>query len=144
MNENRLEELKEEKNLKSKDVAKYLKVYESTYSEWEHNKIPLPTRRIIELADFYQVNIDYILKMCDKKINIHTKTTIDLNSIGKRLKKTRKKLGLTLRELAHKINCSFSVIASYERGEKLINGDILISLCKLSNTSIDWILGRLN
>ena len=124
MNENRLEELKEEKNLKSKDVAKYLKVYESTYSEWEHNKIPLPTRRIIELADFYQVNIDYMLKMCDKKINIHTKTTIDLNSIGKRLKETRKKLGLTLRELAHKINCSFSVSASNERGEKLINGDI--------------------
>ena len=47
MNENRLDVLKDERDLKSRDVAKYLNVNESTYSEWEHNKIPIPTRRII-------------------------------------------------------------------------------------------------
>ncbi len=38
---NRLEQLNDERNLKSKDIAKYLQVHESTYSEWEHDKISI-------------------------------------------------------------------------------------------------------
>ena len=53
--ENRLEELKEKFNYKSKDIAEYLKVNKSTYSEWEHNKIPIPTRRLIQFANFYKL-----------------------------------------------------------------------------------------
>lgn len=34
MNENRLEFLKDEMDLKSKEIAKLLNVSESTYSEW--------------------------------------------------------------------------------------------------------------
>jgi len=142
MNENRLENLKEERDLKSKDVAKYLNVNESTYSEWEHNKIPIPTRRIIQLADFYKVNIDYMLKFTDIRKEIKTSTTIDLTLIGNRLKQIRKELGLSLRELGEALNCSYSSLGSYERGENLINCDILISLSKLSKFSIDYILGR--
>ena len=63
MNENRLEMLREEKDLKAKDVASFLNVGESSYSEWEHNKSPIPTKRIIELANFYEVNIDYMLNL---------------------------------------------------------------------------------
>ena len=142
MNTNRLEELKNENNLKSKDVAKILGVNESTYSEWEHNKIPIPTRRLIQIADYYKVNIDYLLKLLNKRITINKVTIIDLKSSGDRIKGIRKNMSLSLRELGSKINCSFSAFASYERGEKLINSDILISLCKISNSSIDYILGR--
>lgn len=85
MKQNRLESLKEELNLKSKDVAKLLKVNESTYSEWENSKIPIPTRRIIELADFYKINIDYIIKLSNTRMNINNKTIIDLKKIGEKL-----------------------------------------------------------
>ena len=70
MFENKLEELKEEKNLKSKDISKYLHVHESTYSEWKHSKIPIPTKRLIELADFYHINIDYMIGLSKNKITI--------------------------------------------------------------------------
>ena len=142
MFDNRLESLKEEKEFKSKDVAKYLKVAESTYSEWEHNKIPIPTRRIVQLADFYEVNIDYILKLSNEKKTIKCTTTLDLESIGNRLKEVRKELDLSLRELGDKLNSAFSSLGSYERGEHLIQSDTLISLCKMSGYSIDWILDR--
>ena len=49
---------------------------------------------------------------------------------------------LTLRELGEKLNTAFSSLGSYERGEYLIQSDTLISLSKLSNCSIEWILGR--
>lgn len=144
MNENRLDGLKEERDLKSRDIAKHLKVNESTYSEWEHNKIPIPTRRIVELADFYNVNIDYMLKLTDIRKEINGKTKLDLELIGNRLKEIRQELDLSLRGLGEKLNCSFSSLGSYERGENLINCEILISLSKYSKYSIDYILGRSN
>ena len=112
MNENRLDVLKDERDLKSRDVAKYLNVNESTYSEWEHNKIPIPTRRIVELADFYNVNIDYMLKLTDTRKVIKGKTKLDLELIGNRLKEIRQELDLSLRGLGDKLNCSFSNIKS--------------------------------
>lgn len=140
MYNNRLEELKEEKNLKSKQIANILGIAESTYSEWERNKIPIPTRRLIQLSNFYEVNIDYILNLSNKKKHINKIENIDLILIGKRLKEIRGNLNLSLRELGKILNTSFSSLASYERGERLIQSDILINLSKISNTSIDYIL----
>lgn len=142
MNENRLEFLKDEMDLKSKEIAKLLNVSESTYSEWEHNKIPIPTKRMIELADFYKVNIDYILKLTIRRLEITKAANLNLKEIGQRLLMIRKELNYSLRELGNILNCSFSALASYERGEKLIISEILINLSKISNHSIDWILGR--
>lgn len=142
MKKNRLEILKEEMDLKSKDIAKILNVAESTYSEWEHNKIPIPTRRIIELADFYKINIDYMLKLTNIKIKINEPTIINLEKIGQKLLIIRKELDYSLRELGNVLNCSFSALANYERGENLIISETLISLSNISNHSIDWILGR--
>lgn len=144
MNTNRLESLKEEKDLKSKDMAKELNVNESTYSEWEHNKIPIPTRRMIQMANYFKVNIDYMLNLSSMRKTINTNDDIDLELIGNRLKEIRQDLDLTLRELGEKLNCSFSSLGSYERGEILINCDTLINICNLSKYSIDWVLGRSN
>lgn len=53
MNENRLEILKDEMDLKSKEIAKLLNVSESTYCKWDHNKISVPAKKMIKLANFY-------------------------------------------------------------------------------------------
>ena len=141
-NHNNLETLRELNNLKAKDIAEKLGVYKSVYSEWENNKTPIPTKRLIELANIYQINIDYLLNLTAKKIIIPESHTITLNEIGTRLKNIRTSLNLSLRDLGKKLNCSFSAFAAYERGEKLINSEILVSFAILSNHSIDYILGR--
>lgn len=142
-NHNNLETLREINNLKAKEVAERLGVYKSIYSEWENNKTPIPTRRLIELANIYQINIDYLLNLTSKKITISDFQSINLKEIGIRLKNIRTSLNLSLRTLGQELNCSFSALAAYERGEKLINSEILISLALLSNVSIDYILGRI-
>lgn len=142
MTNNRLEELNIEKNLKSKDIAKALNISASKYSEWKNNRIPIPTNRLIELADYYKINIDYLLNLTDKRIVINHKTKIDLKDIGIKLKRIRKKQHLSLRSLGEILNVSFTALGYYERGERLIKSDTLISICKLSNTSIDDVLGR--
>ncbi len=142
MSRNKLEDLKEENNLKSKNIAKILSINESKYSEWERDKASIPTKRLIQLADYYNINIDYILNLTKIRVYNKSKTEINLNLIGKRLNQIRNEQKLTLRELGKKLNCSFSSIGSYERGERLIVSHTLINLAKLDNYSIDWILGR--
>ena len=144
INNLRLEDLREEKNLKQIDIANLLKVSKSTYSQWEHSKIPIPTKRIIELADFYQVNIDYILNISKVRKSIKGKTKIDLIRIGNNIKNIRLNLNLTQDELADKLNIDQTTLSKYELGKSLIQIDPLIGLSKLNNYSIDYILNRDN
>ena len=144
MPKNNLYKIRESNDLKAKDIATYLNVSRSNYSEWENNKTPIPTKRIIELANLYKINIDYLLDLSPYKIEIKTPTKINLIKIGKRIKEARSELYLTLREIVKKLNCSYSAFAAYERGESLINSETLLSLCTLTNYSIDYILGRTN
>lgn len=111
MNSNhRLEDLRDEKDLLKKDVAKAIGIVESVYSEWENEKLSIPTKRIYQLSEYYEVNIDYMMKLTDKKIHIKTNNEINLDIVSKRLKEVRKSLKMTLRDLAEKYNISSSVV----------------------------------
>lgn len=138
----KLEELRDEKNLLKKDVAEYLGVVNSVYSEWENNKLTIPTKRLYQLAELFSVNIDYIVGLTDTRINIKTNKEIDINIVSQRLKQIRKELKMTMRDLALKLNTTSSAISNYENGKYLILSPFLIEICKLNNCSIDWVLGR--
>ena len=138
----RLEILREEKNLKKKDIAKNIGVVESVYSEWENYKLSIPTKRILQLANFFEVNIDYMLGITDKRIKLSSSNDIDMNIVSSRIKEIRKNLKYTMRDLAKIFNTSSSAISNYENGKYLILSPFLIELCRISGYSIDWILGR--
>ena len=140
----RLELLRDERNLLKKEVAKNIGVVESVYSEWENNKLSIPTKRLVQLANFFDVNIDYLVGITNKRINLKTDNMIDVNLVSLRLKEIRKSLKITMRELATKFNTTSSAISNYENGKYLILSTYLIELCKYSNYSIDWVLGRSN
>ena len=144
MNNQRLEGLREERDLLKKDVAKNIGVVESVYSEWENSKLSIPTKRLIQLANFFEVNIDYMLGLTDKRIKLKSSNDTDLDLVSRRLKEIRKSLKMTMRELAEKLNTSSSAISNYENSKFLILSSLLIQLCKMSNYSIDYILGRTN
>ena len=142
MGNQRLEGLREEQDLFRKDVAKNIGVVESVYSEWENEKLSIPTKRLIQLANFFEINIDYMLGLTDKRVHIKSSNNINLQLVSKRLKEVRKALKMTMRELAEKLNTSSSAISNYENSKFLILSSLLIELCKLSNYSIDYVLGR--
>ena len=140
----RLEKLRDEQGLLRKNVAQQMQVVESVYSEWENEKLNIPTRRLFQLANFYHINIDYIVGLTNKQKHISNNTTLDISLVALRIKEIRKDLNLTMRDLAHKLNTSSSAISNYENGKFLILSPFLIELCKMSNCSIDWVLGRCN
>ena len=65
MNIDRLKEVREDKDLLQKDVAKVLNIKQQQYSEYEIGKRLIPINYLSELADFYNVSIDYLLNKTD-------------------------------------------------------------------------------
>ena len=139
---NRLEDLRDEKNLYKKNVAQNIGVVESVYSEWENGRVSIPTKRLYQLAEFFEVNIDYLIGITDRRVKIRKNKEIDIDIVSLRLKEIRKSLKMTMRDLAEKFNTSSSTISNYENGKFLILGSFLVELCMFSNYSIDWVLGR--
>ena len=67
MYQNRLRDLREDKDLKQADIAKLLTVHQTTYSDYELNKLNIPVSVLHTLADFYGVSVDYLLGRTNKK-----------------------------------------------------------------------------
>lgn len=59
-----------------------------------------------------------------------------------RLRELRKERGLTLRELADKVNISFANIGAIEREYVGLNEDTINTFCSYFNVSADYLLGR--
>lgn len=56
-----LRSIREDNDIKQKDIAKYLNVSQNTYSQYETGVISLTAEVLIKLADYYKVSIDYLL-----------------------------------------------------------------------------------
>lgn len=56
-----LKSIREDNDIKQKDIAKILNVSQNTYSQYETGVIALTAEILIKLADFYRVSVDYLL-----------------------------------------------------------------------------------
>lgn len=57
----RIRDLREDHDLKQKQVAAYLMCDQSLYSKYERGERPLPLELADKLADFYGVSVDYLI-----------------------------------------------------------------------------------
>ena len=57
---NRLKDLREDRDLKQKDIADMLGISQQYYQCYESGKHELPLRHCITLAKYYNVSIDYL------------------------------------------------------------------------------------
>ena len=63
----RIRDLREDRDLKQKQLADYLMCDQSLYSKYERAERPLPLEFAEKLADFYGVSVDYLLGRTDIK-----------------------------------------------------------------------------
>ncbi len=57
--------IREDKDIKQKELAKYLNVSQNTYSQYETGTISLTAEVLIKLSDYYNVSVDYLLDRTD-------------------------------------------------------------------------------
>lgn len=63
-----LRNLREDSDLKQKDIAEYLQCTQVAYSHYELGKRDIPTDVLCRLADYYHVSVDYLLGRTDEKM----------------------------------------------------------------------------
>ena len=59
--ENALRNIREDRDLKQKDIAEVLGISQQYYSRYESGETELPTRHLVTLCEFYNVSADYLI-----------------------------------------------------------------------------------
>ena len=63
----RIRDLREDNDVKQKQIAAYLMCDQSLYSKYERGERPLPLEYAVRLADYYCVSLDYLVGLTDRK-----------------------------------------------------------------------------
>ena len=83
----KIKDVREENDLKQKEMAKNLKVSQPNYARWETKAKIIPLTKLNELCNFFEVNMDYIIGISKEKIKMHNDNQLDRKLIGENIKK---------------------------------------------------------
>lgn len=78
----RLQDLREDRDLKQEDIAKVLGITRQQYQLYESGKREIKFYQVIELAKFYNVPIDYIAELTNDPIAYSRNGLIRKKQIG--------------------------------------------------------------
>lgn len=136
--------LREEQELYQTDMVNILNVKQVNISNWENGKEIIPLTKLNIYANYFNVSLDYIMKLSDKKIPSINRNTLDKILIGKNIKIIRRQNNLSQQDLANVLNTTKSTIWAYETGKTLILTAFAYQICIKYNISMDWLCGRVN
>jgi len=142
MNLERLYFLRENTELTQEEMGAIIGVKKFSISNWEHSKEIIPLDKLNIYSNYFNISMDYILKLTNNKQASLKIETLDKIEIGKKIKKIRTENNLSQRELATILNTTHSVIWSYETGKNLILTAFAFEICKHFNISLDWLCGK--
>jgi len=62
----RIRNFREDKDLSQTDIATYLNIHQTTYSNYEIGRLSVPVEVLSKLADFHETSIDYLVGRTDE------------------------------------------------------------------------------
>lgn len=63
----RIRDLREDRDLKQRQLAEYLGCSQRVYSNYERGDLDIPTEILIKLAQFHGTSVDYLLGLTNEK-----------------------------------------------------------------------------
>ena len=140
----RLKEIREEKQIKQKEIAQILNISETAYCQYENEYVIIPIKHLIITSNYLNVSLDYLFEFSNEKCYLNSINEVDKIKCGIRLKEVRKESNLTQEKLAKVLNIGKGTIADYERGRYLIATPFLYQICKTYHVSADYLLGKID
>lgn len=140
----RMKEIRLDSDKKQREVAEAMGIKRSTYAVLENNHNIIPLKRLNDFANVFDVSLDYIFGLTNKKHYPNSKKEINRDTVRLRLKQVRKENNYTQRKLAKFLNTSPSVWCDYERGRYLVSTTFIYEFAKKFNVSVDWLLGKID
>ena len=139
-----IKKLREDQNKTQQEIASILGIARQTYNHYEIQDSIIPLKHLNNLANYYNVSIDYIFELTKQRKYLNFKKEINIDLSKERLKSLRKEQKLTQVKLANILNTFHTVIVDYEHGKNLIATPFLYTICKKYNISADYLLGKIN
>ncbi|MDE6474722.1 MAG: helix-turn-helix domain-containing protein [Clostridia bacterium] len=139
-----IKKLRKEFNVSQPQLAKEIGYGKSVISSWEiGNQIP-SAKAIIILSRYFQVSVDYILKVTDDNTMLHRADDlfVDLTIFNKRLKELRTSKNLSQDQLAKKTNLTQTSINHWENGKCQPNANAIVALSRYFEVTTDYLLGE--
>jgi len=136
--------LREANSKTMEELANVLNIAKITYNHYETQEKIIPLTRLNELANYFNISIDYIFGFTSKEKYNNYNKEINKKLVGTRLKEFRKGNNLTQTKLADILNTVHPTITNYENGKNLISTAFLYTICKKYNISADYLLGKTN
>ena len=62
----RVRDLREDHDMTQKQMAEYLQIHQTTYSDYELGNLNVPVDVLIRLARLYETSVDYIVELTDE------------------------------------------------------------------------------
>ncbi len=144
MYRDRLEELRENNNLKMREVSKILNLSIDAYGQYEREYYVFPIKHLNTVCNYFDVSLDYIFSFTDDKQYFNSKKDIDKILSGKRIRELRRELKYSQSMFADIMNSSYGTIAGYEKGRYIIATPFLYTICKKYGISADYLLGKID
>ena len=69
----RLKDVREDHDLKQKEIAELLQIKQSSYSDYENGKNMMGIDKYIKLAKYYDISLDYLCGLIDYPDQISTR-----------------------------------------------------------------------
>ena len=63
----RLKALREDSDIRQKEIADYLHIKQNTYSQYENGQRQIPIDMLVLLAKYYNTSTDYILGLTEER-----------------------------------------------------------------------------
>ena len=134
----RLEELMEERELRSETLAKEAGIAGSSIRSWLRGTSVPSFESAVKLADFFGCSLDFLAGRSEDCGNIAPKP---LPPFYPRLRAIMAEAGMTRFRIAKETQIKDAFFTNWARGEK----PLLVTLCALAdylNVSIDYLVGR--
>lgn len=139
----RLAELRYDKNISQRVIAEYLNTSANTYSKWECGTNDIPLVTINKIANYFQVNLDYLLGLSNKNIDTEYKE-INFELLHKRLLELRKEFQLSQKKLSDALGFPQTTYSNYENGTSIPTMHKLRYIALFYSISFDFLVGRTN
>lgn len=63
----RIRSIREDKDMTQAQMASYLSIHQTTYSDYEIGKLNIPVQVLCKIADLFETSIDYLVNRTDEK-----------------------------------------------------------------------------
>ena len=141
MDNNRIKDLREDNFYTQEYVADMINLTRSAYSKYELNIRSVPLDVLFRIASLYEVSIDYICGIKDKReVKVYS-NEFNYQKLTDNLIRIRKEKGYSQEELSKKVSSAQNTISEYENGTRKVSIEFLILLSKIYDTTLDYLMG---